>query len=131
VVKPFADDIGLVTDGAPDADRSDVLRRDAVEMIAPPLEHRLAAARTTKQEDALLARDVDHHFVPHHSYGASSPQLSAFSERGDFGRLPRIRHVTPLAGGASLRSSTVPEPYVTRGKNETCGVIGLITVYFR
>ena len=28
----------------------------AKEMVSPPFEHRLAAARPTKQEDALLAR---------------------------------------------------------------------------
>jgi hypothetical protein len=40
-----------------------------MEMVAPPFEHRLAAARSTKQEDALLTRNVDLHFI--HRKGAS------------------------------------------------------------
>ena len=62
--RPFKDDLGLVADRAPDADALDVLTGfGAAEIIAPPFEHRLAAARPTKQEDPLLARNVDLHFV--------------------------------------------------------------------
>jgi hypothetical protein len=62
--RPFKDDVGLVADGAPDADVADIRTGfGAKEMVSPPFEHRLAAARPTKQEDALLARDVDLHFV--------------------------------------------------------------------
>jgi hypothetical protein len=64
VSRPFKDDVGLVADGAPDADGADVRTGfGAKEMVSPPFEHRLAAARPTKQEDTLLARNVDHHFV--------------------------------------------------------------------
>src|SRR6516162_5458457 len=67
--RPLADDIGLVADGTPYADAADVFAGPgAVEMVAPPFEHRLAAARPTKQEGALLARNVDLHFV--HRKGA-------------------------------------------------------------
>src|SRR5262245_50083622 len=62
--RPFKDDVGLVADGAPDADAADILTGcGEPEMIAPPSKHRLAAARPAKQKDALLARKVDLHFV--------------------------------------------------------------------
>ena len=68
--RPFKDDVGLVADGAPDADAADILTGcGEPEMIAPPSKHRLAAARPAKQKDALLARKVDLHFV--HRKGAS------------------------------------------------------------
>src|SRR5215469_16397726 len=69
-LRPFKDDVGLVADGAPDADVADVLTGfGATQMVSPPFEHRLAAAWPTKQEDPLLARNVDLHFV--HGKGAT------------------------------------------------------------
>jgi hypothetical protein len=77
---PFKDDVGLVADGAPDADVAKVRTGfGAKEMVSPPFEHRLAAARPTKQEDAPLARDVDLHFVHCNSRrcGLSGPKCRA------------------------------------------------------
>jgi hypothetical protein len=54
--RPLKDDVGLVAEGAPDADIADVRNGfGAKEMVSPPFEHRLATARPTKQEDPLLA----------------------------------------------------------------------------
>jgi hypothetical protein len=59
-LRPFKEDVGLDADGAPDADAADVFTGfGATEIVAPPFKHRLAAARPTKQEDALLTRNVD------------------------------------------------------------------------
>ena len=41
------------------------------------------------------------------SYGSVLPPNHTLSGRGDVGRLPRIRHVARLAGGAPLRWFTV------------------------
>jgi len=102
-LRPFKEDVGLVADGAPDADAVDIFTDfGATKMVAPPFKHRLAAARPTKQEDARLTRNVDLHFI--HRKGASvaktfnravhasppargcgavvSPELSRWSRRG-------------------------------------------------
>jgi hypothetical protein len=80
VARPFEDDVGLVADGAPDADGADVRTGfGAKEMVSPSFEHRPAAARPTKHEDALLARNVDLYFVHRNSRrcGLSCPQCRA------------------------------------------------------
>src|SRR6516165_4941363 len=61
---PFVDDVGLVADITPDADLTDVLAVfGSTQMVIPPFEHPLATAGSTKQKDALFARNVNHHFV--------------------------------------------------------------------
>ena len=74
-LRPFKEDVGLVADGAPDADAVDIFTDfGATKMVAPPFKHRLAAARLTKQEDARLTRNVDLHFI--HRKGASVAKRS-------------------------------------------------------
>jgi hypothetical protein len=55
-------------------------------LVATPLEHCLAAARPAKQEDALLTRNVDLHFI--HRKGASLAK-----------RFNRAVHASPPATG--------------------------------
>src|SRR6516165_1700069 len=67
---PFKEDVGLIADSAPDTNGPDFLVLDGTsKMVVVPLEHSGPTSGTPEQEYALLAGNVDHHFV--HRKGAS------------------------------------------------------------
>ena len=111
--RPFKDNVGFVTDGAPDADAVDILTDiGATETIVPPLEHRLTAARATKQKDARPARNIDLTFV--HRKGAS------FAKRGfDTTAHTRLRRLRGAAPSFAYRPSALPRAPPLRGRSST------------